>query len=122
MDKSTSLIEKLRIEGNTEFHRCQGNAALDQIIGAVERLDLGAPPGVVSRCLEFVNDVLDDAVGHCLAILGDAMLRRRYRPVRIEIAPPDNQRVQPEMMRHLVDGPFNPQHPLWPTKAAKGSV
>ena len=122
MDKGARLIEKLCVEGNAEFHRRQGNAALDQIIGAVERLNLSAPPGVVGRYLQLVNDVLNDAIGDRLAIVGDALLGGGNRSVRIEITPPDNQWIEAQMMRHLVNRPLHPQHPLRPAKAAKGRV
>ena len=122
MDQRPGLVEEGRVEGDAELHRGQRDAAPDHAVRPVEGFDLGAPGGVVRAFGQFADNILQHAILDQLAV-GRAPLAAIGREfVRIEIAPAHQQRVDPQMMRHLVHHPFDADHALRPAKAAEGGV
>ena len=110
------LVEEGRGEGDAELDRRQRDAALEVAALGIERRDRLAPRAVVRRCLQRLDQLGRDVVGHLHAV------RRHVAAGAVEIGLAHVERIEPERPRDVVEHPLDRDHALRSAEAAKGGV
>ncbi len=111
------LVVEDRIEGDAEFHRREGEPALDGLIRRVVARDRLAPRAVIAARLELRGDAR-----HRVVLDGHAVMRDVALGDAVEIQPPDVQRVQAARAGDVVQHGLDDHHALGRAEAAERRI
>ena len=117
IDQRTGLIEVRRVERDTEFHRRQCNATLDDRARVVLGAQGGATRAIVTAALQLGHDVVQDVVFDWLTVMRFVAVSEA-----VEVDSAHIKRIAAECVSDFVHDLLDQEHALRPAKAAERGV
>ena len=120
-DQRAALVEHGRREGDTEFQRADGEAALARAACGIEGIGCDAARAVIRCRLQLIKDAVADPVFDDLAVRrGHRQRVAAHCGAAVEIDAAHIQRVELQLLGDAFDHRLDGEHALRPAEAAEG--